>query len=144
MALTLPLLLSLPASFLWWQRSNDLVQGQQEGRKPSQRIAESTPGIISFTTPSPSTFWEIFLFISLPLLSPRNFTSLSSGFPKTGSGKAGKESKPLHFVLLEPALPSPLKLCRSFYLCLFYLYLPALEPGLVKWQKSEPLVNIPS
>lgn len=46
-------------------------------------------------------------------MSPRNFTSLLSGFPKKGSGKAGKESKPLHFVLLEPALPSPLKLCRS-------------------------------
>lgn len=130
-------------SFWWWQRGDDLVQGQQEGG--SARTAGSTPGRHLFIYHTSSLdLWDMFIFIPPTLLSPRNFTSLLSGFPEKGSGKGGMESKPPHFVLREPALPSRLKLCRSFYLCLFYLYLLALQPGLVKWPQSEPFVNISS
>lgn len=114
---------SFISSFLWWKRSNDLVQGQQERKEPSQRIAESTPGMISFTTSSPSTFWEMFIFIPFSLLSPRNFISLLSGFPERGSGKGGMGPKPPRWLFFWSLSCPPV----WSYVCGFVLPVPALS-----------------
>lgn len=123
------------------------LKGRQERRKPSPRLAKSTPSIISLTTSSLSVLWEIFIFLPSCTLVTKEFhfpLKWLSSERKWGSGNNHwrKAAKPqLHLVPLEPAGCFCLKLCVLFCLCLFHLFLLPLGLCLLEWQNSEISVN---